>query len=1565
MNYNALHPLQFDVFGGCPTDFTFHKDGESLVVNKERNLVRCSHRENIREGPVSAIYDSKSDIQSTPLLSSHQKIEQRFKRGILNKATSVETYKLKPWSNGDIGAKTVVQTTLTLKGEKGDSPNAPVIQSKSLIFEAPHPVIKSSADAIGAALKTASSEEHDGVKQDAAEKFAELVRVLRRSSKDDIQAVYQKVKAGAGFDKVLDKKILLDGLFRTGSGEAAEVVADLLKNQELSNAQTLIFYANLALVNHVNLPSVTAITSLLDQPDLPRLGYLGVGQVIGKYCQEHTCDNVAEVKQAIQKIREKIGNGKAKTREQENLIVSALKALGNTRYIDDASIQKLASISEDKNVRNRVRVAAIEALPARCSMKWKSVLLKVLANREEDSEIRIKSYLSLVACICPHVANSIKETLDKETVNQVGSFVQSHLRNLRASADPSKAEAKRQLGQIKPRTKFPEDFRKFSFNNELSYNVGGLGVGSSTESNVIYSQESFVPRSVNLNLTTEIFGRAFNFLELNTRIENLDRLIEHYFGPKGKLTQDEVEDLVDKGADKIENIAKYIKTKVDKLRHKREVKQGELDKFAKAVKLRNNEVDQQFDLDLSVKLFGVELAYLTYNGNPTQLSPENIIDKIFDNVEKEFDKAKKFDYNLQNRLQFLDAEVIYPTNLGTALSLNVIGTSVVHLKTYGKLDIPAILKNPKTADVRIGLEPSASIRIAGSLVVKGFDVESGMKLVSTLHTDTANDLTVKLLDGKGVDISLSSPKKKEEIISVTSEVLLSSGSKGDTYKPAKFGKGKVYKDCFEQFSNALGVTVCGHLEFPYDGIESINKRAFFPLNGPSKYGINIENNDLSSVHLKVYYDKTPKSRSFEILLDTPNSKNNRRVSLTGEVALEPNKVVKLSFDSPIKKASVETVLKCNSQEHTLTVTVHNDNHEYFGRAGLLADGSKYKPILEYKVPEHIEKLAGGKSGKSRGSGQQYNVQGSVELIDENNAKKYVFNKVALVADGQSLVGLDGYVETGENALALDIKASYGDESVAVTSHGKKLGERHYSLGLSALPSRDPNIGFNIDWEFRKDQHELENNLIFIHGPDLKSEINRFTLKQHVVTKLNQDRANFVLSGAQKISYPAAKLKLDLEGKLTPVSIDGDVEIAYDKFKFGSELEAKWNTAKPGDYEVGFEAELLQNSIKLKSKRTIVDPHKSKYQNKIELSPGGKYEADALVTYNKDSNKLNFEVDGDMDLNGKKVKVFGNLNTESPSNVQCRAYVTVNDVKYIDLVLKLLKQGTYPQGNLSLNVKNYLNVVGQITAQNDKGNVQLNIDLPKSNRKIKGTGEFVISGSQHNAEIELLFDAEKDPSKRIKLSTVNDLKKNAIDTKNVIQVLDHKLEVNGKGKLDGTNNEGELIVDADVTLPNGRYLVWKSKRTSAKKNDKYNIHVNAELEDHETKGGKSRKITYVADASDVDYKTATYRLNGQITGVDLDGNKIQSDLNMKNLIRADGFKELYEIILTISNTRFDKGPFTLQYKTGERDNGELTYEVASSLGKNIQVKVSRSNSLNTKDHTESNEQQLFYQFKISY
>ncbi|XP_017790563.1 PREDICTED: apolipophorins [Habropoda laboriosa] len=1519
-----------DVLGACPTQFQFLKDGDTQVIRKTKSLEQCAFRENVNQGLISASMDTAAGIKSSPLLGSSQESEQHFKQGVLNKARLRERYTLKPFRNAGSGADTNVETTLTLKSEKGDNPAAPVSQPKSVIFEAPHPVLQSSPEAISNAMKAAKAEVTDGVKPPAARRFVELVKVLRQSNKNDIMSAYQKVKANKE-----DQRLFLDALFNTGSGEAAEVGADLVKKNELTGVQALLFYASLPLVRHVHLSSMTAVSTLLSQPNLPRLGYLGVGQVIGKFCQDHTCENTPEVKEAVHKIRDKVGNGKAKSREHENTIVVALKALGNTKFLDDATLQKLANIGSDKNVKNRVRVAAIEALPTRCSMKWKNIMFKVLNDKEEDSEVRIKTYLSLVACPCAHVANQLKETLDKEPVNQVGSFIQSHLRNLRASTDPSKLAAKNQLGLIKPRTKYPEDIRKYSSNSELSYKIDAFGVGSTLESNVIYSQNSFVPRSSNLNLTMELFGRNFNFLEIDTRVENLDRMIEHYFGPKGKLWEQDLKDLTSESvvgnAEKLrnyvqkryENLQEYIKDRYEKTgRRKREVKQGDLDRFAKNVHLRGNEVDQDLDIDLSVKLFGVELAYLSYQGDSSKLNPKAMFDKMFDTLDKGLDLAKNLNYDLEKYLQFLEAELVYPTGMGMALTLGLTGTSAVRVKSNGKLDVKAILKDPKNANVKIALEPSVSVRIAGSMIVQGLGVESGMKLITTLHSATSTDMSVSVLDGKGVDVKFGMPKKKQELINVNSEVVLSTGPKGDKYLQPKFGKSKEYTDCFEQLSGILGVTVCGEISYPYEDLTTILKeKPKFPLSGPAKFAVTLENNDVTNYHFKVYLNtQDPDKRSFEILLDTPKSRTNRRVALKLEAGLKPNMYAKMSLDSPIKTASVEGILKNTLQEHTLSIIILHDKNEYSGRVGVLASGSKYKPVLEYKVPEHIEKLAGTSSGSK---GQLYNVQGTVDVSDYQGGQKYVLDKVTLMVGDQKTVAIDGDLAWTPNSVSVDTKLDYDDKNLALKLKGKK-DENNYALSMTALPSTDPNTQFSLNWELKRKKDEMENKLTFVHGPDLNSETNRLSLKQKLIYQLNPE--NPILSTENELTYPALKLKLKVDGKLTKKSVSGDVEVKYDYIKLGSELSAKVNMEKPGDYEVKLKGQLMENSVELKSKRTVLENKKSKYSNSLVLKPGGKYDADATVTYDVSRNNVNVQLDGDLNVNGKKVKVDTGLEANSQL-LNSRVFMKIDGVKYIEFVLRT-KRTPNPSGTLTLNLKNYVTASGQYTYQNRKGNANLNIDMPKINRKVKATGTLAVSGSQHVGNFEVLYDAEKDPNKRIKFSTISDITKTSVDTKNVLEVLTYKFEVNAKGNLQGTFSNGQLQIEADVTLPNGRYLVYKGNRNSVKKDNTYDVQVNSELVDHEKKGGPSRKLSYVADVKDLNPQDLTFQGTSQLKCVNTDGKDTQIDWSGKHLHQPNKNKQI-EVNVGLSGATVPK-KFQVKLNT-ELGESDASYQAQSSLG----------------------------------
>lgn len=151
----------------------------------------------------------------------------------------------------------------------------------------------------------------------------------------------------------------------------------------------------------------------------------------------------------------------------------------------------------------------------------------------EDSELRINAYLALMKCPHKNVLMRIKEALRNEKTNQVGSFVWTHLTNLKETSDPHLQDVRAILEDEELKKEFNKDKRKFSRNYEGSFFFDEFNVGGKVDSNIIFSPESFVPRSANLNLTVDLFGRAINFFEFGTRMEGVERFLERYFGNGG------------------------------------------------------------------------------------------------------------------------------------------------------------------------------------------------------------------------------------------------------------------------------------------------------------------------------------------------------------------------------------------------------------------------------------------------------------------------------------------------------------------------------------------------------------------------------------------------------------------------------------------------------------------------------------------------------------------------------------------------------------------------------------------------------------------------------------------------------------------------------------------------------------------------------------------------------------------------------------------------------------------------------------------------------------------------
>nr|UEP64281.1 apolipophorin [Cotesia flavipes] len=1534
-----------DIFGTCQTDFEFRREGESTVVRKYKNFSKCSHRENIRHALINAVYDESSDIKASPVLDSTQHVEQSFKKGVLQSAKSEETYKYRPFSNGDAGAKTHVVSTLTFKSDNA-SPGSPgpVSRPKSIIFENPHPVSESSSpDAILTALKAVKQQETpEGVKSGVAEKFGALIKVLRRSSKGHILSAYNKVKAGVdGFDKNTDKKTLLEALYRAGTGDSAEVVIQLINNKEITGIPLIAYYASLALVNHVSLPTVAAVTSLLDRPKLPRIAYLGVGRVIGKYCQQHDCENAAEVKEALAKISSKLSNSKPGNRDQENILIAALKALRNANYLDEPTIEKVMSIAKDKAVHPRVRVAAIEALTAKCLKQWMMPLTKLFGDKGEDSEIRIKAYLTLVECPCPHVANELKEIIDSETVNQVGSFVTSHLRNLRASTDPNKQDAKRHFGELRPRGKFPEDFRKFSFNREFSYNIDTLGIGSVAEHNVIYSQKSFVPRSSSLNLITELFGRSFNFLEIDARTENLDRLIEHYFGPKGILKHKEVAGLLVDGKKQFDETYGKLKDKVNKVaRNPRSVSQADLDEFARKAKPQETEVDEDLDLDLSIRMFGVELAYIDMQDQSKHKDSQPMLSSLLNLIDHLFNAMKNSNYHNSHHVNFMDMDLVYPTGLGFPLVVGVEGNAVSQIKANGNIDTKAILSDPKNAVVKIGMEPSANIALEASLMMEVFGSESGLKIISRMHTSTGSDFSLKVLNGNGVEVSFGVPKKKQEIINLSSQVFFVDG-KGNLKAP-KFSSGKQHSDCFDQLSQVLGVTVCGHFSYPYDSIDAVHKKPLFPLGGPAKFSISVENNDVTSYMFKAYYDKSkPSERSFEVTFDTPKSRTNRRVSLRIDGADKPEeKYIKAALESPIKNVKGEIKLENTDKKKALSIMINHDSDEYHATVGLQADGNKYKPILEYKVPEHIEKLAGAKG--SSGNKAAYRVEGDIGVEDQGDGKKYSFNQVALMASDKKLVGIDGFIAVKPNALTIDTKASHNDESLSIKFDGKRSPEG-FDTNFAVVPSKNPNIGFKVIWHYGKTNNMIDHNFVVTYGADLDSKTNRFAITDRLEYKKNDKPSHpydyfTSIKGKSEITWPAQDVSAKFENEISPNSFDSEFDVKYGKFKIGADVEVKSEKDMPQNWEAGFEAYIMDNKVALEGKHKKLSEFKRTFTGKLEL-PGGKYEVDVQSECQMDPQNKNIQFVGDLKINGKSFKVDYGL-AATPSQINNHAVVSLDTTKYLDYLLNI-QIGAKASGKLNLNVKNIILVNGQYNYQNGKGNGNFNIHLMTINRKIKGTGDVSVTGPRHVGNLEISFD-DKDPNKSIKFSTDTELDKTSINSKNTIDLFTHKYEVNGKSHFKRTPQNGyDFKGDGQLTLPNGRHFVIEGSQVADRTAEKSNIKGNYNLMDYEKKGGEPRKLGYEFNIALVEPLRHEFDCQHTMQFKNRDGKDINLFVSTKHAESKDN-KHHCDIKVNLKGAYMVKPfDFDLSTKYADKKNNEPgmngSWKLDSSLGSDLSFK----------------------------
>ena len=187
------------------------------------------------------------------------------------------------------------------------------------------------------------------------------------------------------------------------------------------------------------------------------------------------------------------------------------------------------------------RVAAIESLRRFTCGNYEPLTgnYEILEDQSDDSEVRINAFLSIMRCsddsktFAEAAKNKLADFLLAENDQQVLSYIIDYGKEhgLTSILNPV-------LNDPRVRAKFAVHFKEISWNNyKYMYNVLRDGAVE-LETSVIYTPQTWIPRSIRHNVTIHAFGGSTNLFEANLRLEGMDEILKGVL--VDKLTNEEL-----------------------------------------------------------------------------------------------------------------------------------------------------------------------------------------------------------------------------------------------------------------------------------------------------------------------------------------------------------------------------------------------------------------------------------------------------------------------------------------------------------------------------------------------------------------------------------------------------------------------------------------------------------------------------------------------------------------------------------------------------------------------------------------------------------------------------------------------------------------------------------------------------------------------------------------------------------------------------------------------------------------------------------------------------------------
>lgn len=661
---------------------------------------------------------------------------------------------------------------------------------------------------------------------------------------------------------------------------------------------------------------------------------LGGTAVAHTFCiQNSECEYNEEISNIIQFLENDILTNLKnvdKRKNREGIMIS-LKGLGNMGVLSEEFTEQIRDIIQNDAIPVEVRLQAIYVHRKMDCLGSRDYFLDLYSNFTGQTEVRIASYLQSMRCPDYLSIQQIKYVLETEEVNQVGSFVWSHLTNLAKAASPVRVETQGLLVDGDLGEKYKMDIRKFSRNYEHSLFFDEYNFGANTDSNVIFGTDSYLPRSASFNLTADLFGESVNFFEFNARMQGFEKLIESTFGQNGPYNTENVKrkfsEVTDFFKEKVDQIEDEINLEKLGLKIKRGVNDDDDDddnyKFEDEIideskvrtkresntQLNKRVNDIEYDLkykfnepsaSFGYKVFGNDLKYFTVDGfNEAKLAvellnPKNYFTQLFSGKEITYTKSGIF----------LDASYEVPLSSGLPLSITALGASSVDIRMSGSYRGLNIMKT-KQLDIEGRIKPSISVDVIATMQTDFFFAKAGIKVKSNLYSSSSIEAKLKVRGNKLVSLQFSLPQDRNDIFNARSELIVMKHA-ADISQTGISQRYSNSSCTWPIISRAVGLKMCA--EFSLPDVSNLTEYPSLLLSGPLELNVHLDKSDLTAKTFSFKYrsenNKENGVNEHSFVFETPGSVIKRIFSANLTTDLESNNVTMSFTNADIKHSAI-------------------------------------------------------------------------------------------------------------------------------------------------------------------------------------------------------------------------------------------------------------------------------------------------------------------------------------------------------------------------------------------------------------------------------------------------------------------------------------------------------------------------------------------------------------------------------------------------------------------------------------------------------------------------------------